>query len=189
MTEPLWRWSATDLAHAIRTHRISSREATESCLERVAEVNPRLNAIVDVLHDSALAAADAADRAVANGEVLGVLHGVPVTTKVNVDQRGCPTTNGIVALRDAIATDDSPVVANLRRAGAVIFGRTNTPAFSFRWFTDNDLHGRTLTPWSRDHTSSCTVSAAPSMHSSSSGTVSDGPTATCGYTAPDGGMS
>ena len=117
MTEPLWRWSATDLAHAIRTHRISSRQATESCLERVAEVNPRLNAIVEVLHDTALAAADAADRAVAKGEVLGVLHGVPVTTKVNVDQRGCATTNGIVALRDAIASDDSPVVANLRRAG------------------------------------------------------------------------
>ena len=174
MTEPLWRWSATDLAHAIRTHRISSREATESCLERVAEVNPRLNAIVEVLHDSALAAADAADRAVANGEVLSVLHGVPVTTKVNVDQRGCPTTNGIVALRDAIATDDSPVVANLRRAGAVIFGRTNTPAFSFRWFTDNDLHGRTLNPWSREHTPGGSSGGASSAVASGMGPIAHG---------------
>ncbi len=57
--------------------------------------------------------------------------------------RGRATTNGIVAYKDAIATDDSPVVSNLRRAGAVIIGRTNTPAFSVRWFTENDLHGRT----------------------------------------------
>lgn len=149
---PLWQWSATDLAHAIRTRSISSREATESCLARVAQVNPLLNAIVDVLADSALADADAADRAVAAGQALGVLHGVPLTTKVNVDQRGCATTNGVVAFKDQIATEDSPVVANLRRAGAVIFGRTNTPAFSFRWFTENDAHGRTLNPWSREHT-------------------------------------
>jgi amidase len=151
MDEP-WRWPATELAHAIRTRRISSREAVAACLARTQAVNPMLNALVQVLGDEALAAADEADRAVARGEALGVLHGVPVTTKVNVDQRGCATTNGVVAWRDAIADDDSPVVANLRRAGAVIFGRTNTPAFSFRWFTENDLHGRTLNPWSRDRT-------------------------------------
>ena len=174
MNEPLWRWSATDLAHAIRTRRISSREATASCLARVAEVNPRLNAIVELLHDSAFAAADAADLAVARGDALGVLHGVPVTTKVNVDQRGCATTNGLVALRDAIATDDSPVVANLRRAGAVIFGRTNTPAFSFRWFTDNDLHGRTLNPWSRDHTPGGSSGGASSAVASGMGPIAHG---------------
>ena len=76
------------------------------------------------------ASTDKARGAIARGEALGALHGVPVTVKVNVDCRGRATTNGIVALRDAIATEDSPVVANLRRAGAVIFGRTNTPAFS-----------------------------------------------------------
>jgi amidase len=80
---------------------------------------------------------------------LGPLHGVPVTVKVNVDQAGRATTNGVVAFKDNIATEDSPVVANLRRAGAVMIGRTNTPAFSVRWFTDNALHGRTLNPWSR----------------------------------------
>jgi amidase len=151
MTE-LWRWSATDLAHAIRTRRVSSREALEACLARMDAVNPRLNAVVDAMADAARADADAADAAIARGEPAGLLHGVPVTVKVNVDTRGRATTNGIVALRDLVATDDSPVVANLRRAGAVIFGRTNTPAFSFRWFTENDLHGRTLNPWSRAHT-------------------------------------
>jgi amidase len=150
--EELWRWPATELARAIRTRRVSSREAVQACLDRTRAVNPELNAIVDTMDDEALAAADAADRAIARGEAPGALHGVPVTVKVNVDCRGRATTNGIVAMRDAIATDDSPVVSNLRRAGAVIFGRTNTPAFSYRWFTENDLHGRTLNPWSRDRT-------------------------------------
>lgn len=150
--DELWRWSATDLARAIRTRRISSREALESCLARTRAVNPSLNAIVHLLEDEARAAADEADRAVARGEALGALHGVPLTVKVNVDQRGCATTNGLVSMADHRATDDSPVVANLRRAGAVIFGRTNTPAFSMRWFTENDLHGRTLNPWDRDRT-------------------------------------
>jgi amidase len=77
---------------------------------------------------------------------LGALHGVPITVKVNTDQAGCPTDNGVVAFRDAMAAEDSPVVANLKRAGAVIIGRTNTPAFSMRMFADNALHGRTLNP-------------------------------------------
>jgi amidase len=148
----LWRWPAEALARGIRTRRISSREAVAACLERVRAVNPVLNAVVDRLDDDALRAADEADRAVARGDALGPLHGVPVTVKVNVDMAGRATTNGVVAFEDHVAREDSPVVANMRRAGAVIFGRTNTPAFSFRWFTENDLHGRTLNPWSKAHT-------------------------------------
>src|SRR6266478_6275046 len=79
-------------------------------------------------------------------EILGPLHGVPVTIKVNTDQAGCPTDRGVVAYRDNIATADNPVVTNFKRAGAVIIGRTNTPAFSMRIFADNALHGRTLNP-------------------------------------------
>jgi amidase len=172
--DDLWRWHATDLADAIRTRRISSREATEACLARTHAVNPLLNAIVDLREDEALRAADAADRAVARGEALGPLHGVPVTTKVNVDQRGSATTNGIVAFKDAVATEDSPVVANLRRAGAVIFGRTNTPAFSFRWFTENDLHGRTLNPWSRGHTPGGSSGGASSAVAAGMGPLAHG---------------
>jgi amidase len=118
-----------------------------SMLARIAEVNPRLNALVRVLDAAAMQAADAADRAVAAGAPLGPLHGVPVTTKVNVDQAGCPTDNGIVALRDLVATEDSPPVAALCQAGAIVVGRSNVPAFSLRWVSDNDLHGRTLNPW------------------------------------------
>ena len=83
---------------------------------------------------------------VAAGEAAGVLAGVPVTIKVNIDQQGCLNTNGIRIQRDHIAEQDSPVVTNLRKAGAIIIGRTNTPAFSMRWFTRNSLHGHTLNP-------------------------------------------
>ena len=149
----LWRFDAVELAAAIRTRRISSREAVGSHLDRLASVNPYINAVVDPLAAEALAEADAADAAVRRGDPCGPLHGVPVTVKINVDFAGRATTNGVVAFKDAIAPADSPAIANWRRAGAIVIGRTNTPCFSFRWFTENDLHGRTLNPWSREHTS------------------------------------
>lgn len=152
MNEPLWRWSAAALADGIRRRQVSSREAVSACLERIEAVNPALGALVSVQSADALRRADEADRAVAQGAPLGVLHGVPVTTKVNVDQAGLPTTNGVEAFAANVAAEDSPVVANLRAAGGVIVGRSNTPAFSMRWYTDNDLHGRTLNPWAADRT-------------------------------------
>lgn len=145
-TEP-WRLGAVELAARIRNRQLSAREATASVLARIAAVNPRINALPEVMADEALAAADAADRALAAGLAPGALHGVPVTIKVNVDVAGHATTDGIVAASDHIAQSDSPLVAHLRGAGAVIVGRSNTPAFSLRWFTDNDLHGRTLNPF------------------------------------------
>lgn len=143
---PLWQWDAVDLARAVRLRQISSREAVQACLDRLEAVNPRINAVVEYRPEEALAAADAADRAVAAGEELGPLHGVPVTIKVNVDQVGYATSNGVAAFRNVMAPSDSPVVANWKKAGAVIIGRTNTPAFSIRWFTDNELYGQTLNP-------------------------------------------
>ena len=121
-----WRWDATDLARAIRLRAISAREATRAVLDRCAAVNPAINAVVLVLEAEALAAADAADAALARGEAAGPLHGVPVTTKINVDQKGLPTSNGCVPWQELIAPENSAVVANLRRAGAIIVGRTNT---------------------------------------------------------------
>ena len=172
--DTLWRWPAHRLAAAIRSGAISAQEAVASSLARVAEVNPRLNAVVDVMADEALAAARAADAARRRGDVLGLLHGVPVTVKVNVDVAGRATTNGVVAYRDNIASDDSPVVANLRRAGAVIIGRTNTPAFSVRWFTDNALHGRTLNPWSAAHTPGGSSGGASSAVAAGLGAIAHG---------------
>ena len=143
----LWRLDATTLAARIRSGSTTARAATTSVLDRIAAVNPHLNALPDVLTARALADADALDAALAAGQPPGLLHGVPVTVKVNVDMAGHATTDGLVAARDHVAHDDSPLVASLRAAGAVIVGRSNTPAFSLRWFTDNALHGRTLNPF------------------------------------------
>jgi amidase len=145
--EELWRLSATDMAARVARRDLSSRELVESCLLRLDAVNPAINAIVEVCADQARSAARAADDAIARREPVGPLHGVPVTVKVNVDMAGYPTTNGVAAFANLIAPEDSPVVANLRKAGAIIIGRSNAPAFSYRWFTDNDLYGRTLNPW------------------------------------------
>ena len=145
MPEP-WRLSATDLAACIRRREISAREAMLAALARLDAVNPRINAVVDHRPEQALAEADAIDAAFARGEDPGPLAGVPFTVKANTDQAGFATTNGLQGQRDRIALADNPVVANLRRAGAVALGRTNTPAFSYRWFTSNLLHGATRNP-------------------------------------------
>lgn len=174
MSEALWSWPAHQLAAAIRSGAVSAHEAVVASLERVQAVNPALNAIVDVLADDALAAAQAADAARRRGDALGPLHGVPVTVKVNVDMTGRATTNGVVAFKDNLASEDSPVVANLRQAGAVIIGRTNTPAFSVRWFTENDLHGRTLNPWSRAHTPGGSSGGASSAVAAGMGAIGHG---------------
>ena len=142
-----WALDAVRVAARVRSGEMSAREVAESVLARIDAVNPAVNAVVRVLREEALAAADAVDDARRRGEPLGPLAGVPVTTKINTDHRGLPTDNGVVAFRDLIAPDDNAVVAHLRRAGAVFVGRTNSPALAFRAFTDNRLHGLTLNPW------------------------------------------
>ena len=144
---PLWQLSATDQAAGIRDEKFSVTALVESVLQRVALRNPELNAIVDPLAEQALIAAAKADAAVASGEQLGCLHGVPVTVKVNVDTKGRPTTNGMEVFKDVIAPDNSPIVQNLLNAGAIIIGRTNTPEMSMRLTTDNPLYGLTRNPW------------------------------------------
>jgi len=142
----LWQLDATDLARLIRTGQASAVEAVSSVLGRLHKVNPAINAVVRVFESEARAAAETADAARARGHALGPLHGVPVTIKINVDLAGTATDNGVVALKDFVTQEDSPVVANLKHAGAIIIGRTNAPAFSMRIFSDNALHGRTLNP-------------------------------------------
>jgi len=146
----LWRMTATEIANAIRTKQLSALEVTQAHLRRLEAVNPAINAVVQEFPEEALAAARRVDARIAQGEDPGVLCGVPVTIKVNVDQQGHATTNGLKLQKDLIAKNDNPVVSNMRKAGGVIVGRTNTPAFSLRWFTNNDLHGQTLNP--RDKT-------------------------------------
>ncbi|MGE0724591.1 MAG: amidase, partial [Alphaproteobacteria bacterium] len=142
----LWRMSASEIADLVRSRQVSAKEATASALARLAAVNPAINAVVEEMPEEALREAQRVDDAIARGDDPGPLAGVPITIKVNVDQAGHATTNGLKIQRDLRADTDSPVVANLRKAGAVIIGRTNTPAFSLRWFTRNGLHGHTRNP-------------------------------------------
>ena len=146
MSDEIWCWDATRVAAAVRSKEVSCREVTESVLARIDALNPVLNAITVAMADDALAAARMADVAVMAGET-GSLHGVPITIKENIDVAGQATPNGIPAFANLIAPDDSPLVANVRRAGAIIIGRTNTPELSMRATTYNPLRGRTLNPW------------------------------------------
>ena len=145
MTE-LWRLGAADIAAKVSSGELSAREVIEQTQQRLEAVNPGINAVVQQMPEEALAAADAVDARVAAGDNAGLLAGVPVTIKVNIDQAGHPNTNGLRIQQNHVSDLDNPVVTNLRNAGAIIVGRTNTPAFSMRWFTRNSLHGHTLNP-------------------------------------------
>jgi len=147
MSEELWRCSAGKLAKAIRGKTVSSREVVEAHLDRIATVNPAVNAITVVFADQALVAADAADRTITSADEVGPLHGIPITVKENFDVAGSATTHGVVSRKAAIADCDAPVIRHLKDAGAIILGRTNMPDFGMRWHTDNDLHGATINPW------------------------------------------
>ena len=145
MTE-LWQLSATGLAHLIRTRKVSAREAAEVALQRLDAVNPKINAIVEHRPELVRQQADNVDLKLARGEDPGALAGVPVTVKINIDQAGFATTNGTRLQRDLVAQVNSPVVDNLLRAGAVLLGRSNAPAFALRWFTSNLIDGSTRNP-------------------------------------------
>lgn len=169
-----WQRDAAELAAEIRAGALSSREAVLSCLARMDAVDGMLNAVVRRFDAEALADADAADAARKAGKPLGPLHGVPVTIKINIDQRGHPTDGGVKANANLIAEIDNPVVANLRDAGAVIIGRTNAPCYSMRWHTDSDLHGPTLNPWNPAITPGGSSGGAASAVASGMGPIAHG---------------
>ncbi|MFK7754551.1 MAG: amidase family protein [Sedimentitalea sp.] len=147
--QDLWRLGVADIVARTSAGDVSAETVTGAAIARMQAVNPALNAVVQDLSDQAMERARALDQLRANGTAPGPLHGVPVTIKVNVDQAGWATTNGVPALKDMIADDDAPLVKTLQDAGAIVIGRTNTPEFSFRADTDNPLHGRTHNPWGR----------------------------------------
>ncbi|QDM16173.1 amidase [Tardiphaga sp. vice352] len=142
----LWRLSATDLAALIRDRKVSAKQAALAGLARLDAVNPAINAVVEHRPEDVLAQAEAIDAAIARGDAVGPLAGVPVTVKVNIDYAGYATTNGVGIQSNVLPVSNSPVIDNLRKAGAVILGRTNCPAFSYRWFTSNLLYGDTKNP-------------------------------------------
>ena len=152
MSEPIWQRGAGDLAAAIASKEVTAREVVDAFLDRIERVNPSVNAVTVVLADEARRAADAADEALAAGEPVGPLHGVPFSVKENIDLTGSATTQGVVAMKDAVPPLDAPQPARLKAAGAIPIARTNMPDFGLRWHTDNGLHGATRNPWDGSRT-------------------------------------
>jgi amidase len=143
---------AVELAGLIASGAVRSIDVVEAHLTRIAAVNPTVNAITGTLADTAREAAERVDRAVAAGDRLGPLGGVPFTVKGNIDVRGSATTWGVGVMAEQIAALDAPLVARMREAGAIPLARTNLPDFAFRWDTDSGLAGRTLNPWDPERT-------------------------------------
>jgi amidase len=140
--------SATDAARALRRKELSSRELTEMLITRIEAANPALNAVVELRREAALREAVAADEAIARGDHAGTLHGVPMTIKDSFNVAGLRTTWGDPAFKDFVADSDATVARRLRRAGAIIVGKTNV-AFMLGDFgqTANGLYGVTNNPW------------------------------------------
>jgi amidase len=151
-TGELWRMSGLELAAAVRSRQVSSREVIESHLRRIDQINPTVNAVTVVVAEQALHAARTADEAVAGRRDLGPLHGVPFTVKENIDLEGTATTQGLNALAGAYPTRDAPVVERMRAAGAIPIGHTNCPTIAVRWHTDSERYGATINPWDRSRT-------------------------------------
>lgn len=139
--------SATTLVQAIRTKKVSSEEVVKAYLQRIETVNPHLNAVVQVLADTSITQARAADAALARGENLGPLHGVPVTIKDSLETQGVVCTGGTKGRAHYVSTQDATVVARLRAAGAIILGKTNLPELSVGMESDNLVYGRTNNPY------------------------------------------
>jgi aspartyl-tRNA(Asn)/glutamyl-tRNA(Gln) amidotransferase subunit A len=149
-TEPALM-SLTSVAKAIAQKRLSSREATQSCLERIAEWQPRLNAFMAIEADAALAAADAADAALAKGEVSGALHGVPLAHKDMYYDAGKVVTCGSKIRRDFVATTTSTALQRLKDAGTVRLGSLQMVEFAYGPTGHNAHYGPVHNPWGLDH--------------------------------------
>ncbi len=147
MSNQIWRMTAAQLADGIRAGELTAVEVVEAHLARISTTNPTVNAVVSTLGEEAVTSARAVDQSRSRGEKLGPLAGVPFTVKNNIDVAGTATTHGVPALANAIAPGDAPVVARLRRAGAIPIGRTNLPDLSLRFDTWSSLHGATVNPW------------------------------------------
>ncbi len=139
--------SATSIAQSIRDKEISAVEVVQAHLDRIAQVNDKLNAVVHLCADRALQEAADADAALARGDATGPLHGVPMTLKDSLDTEGVVTTGGTTGRRDFVPDADATVTARLRAAGAILMGKTNTPELTMAGETDNSVYGRTNNPF------------------------------------------
>ncbi len=149
----IWWMSVRELGEAIRRGEISPVEILESILARIAQCNPRINAIVTLDEDKAREMARDAERKVKRGEEIGPLHGIPVTVKDLIFTQGMRTTFGSSLFQDYVPDKDAVTVTRLKEAGAIILGKTNTPEFGLIAVTDNLIFGHTRNPWDTTRTS------------------------------------
>jgi len=139
--------TVAELTEALGSKKVSPGELVRAHLDRIRQLQPKLNAITHLDPESALAEARAAEQKIQRHEPLGPLHGIPLTVKSCIDVRGWPTPAGSLVRRSEVATKDAALVCRLRSAGAILLGNTNTPEFLMNYETDNLLQGKTSNPW------------------------------------------
>jgi amidase len=144
--------TATQALAALQARDLSSLELLEAQLARVEKFNPDVNAVVAMDIERARAGAIRADEALARGEGLGPLHGLPITIKDLYATEGLVTTSGYVPFKNLVPKADSAGVAALKKAGAIVYGKTNAPEFGADYQTYNDIYGLSRNPWNLDHT-------------------------------------
>lgn len=162
MSEIMWK-SALELRDMIRSKEISPVEVVTASLERLREVEPKINAFLDVTEDQAMDAAKVAEAAVAAGDELGPLHGLPVSIKDLIAVQGARLTFGSRAMADNVSAVDAPSVARIRAAGGAIVGKSTTSEFGCKAVGDSPLTGITRNPWNLEKTpggSSCGAAAS-----------------------------
>jgi amidase len=139
--------SASELAEKIKSHQVTSLEVVNAYLDHIKKYNHTLNAIVTLDKDAAIRRAQEADAALARGELWGPLHGVPITIKDNIATLGLKTTNSYPPTANYVPDFDATVVARLRKAGAIILGKTNLPLLAMDTQTNSPIFGVTNNPW------------------------------------------
>ena len=147
ITEEVAFWSTTCQVEAIRKGEISSRELLELLIARIEKINPDLNAIITLDLEGARRLADEADAKLKDGELMGPLHGIPVTIKDALETKGLRSTGGASELHNNIPSKDAAVVAAVKEAGAIVFGKTNLPRWSGDFQAFNEMFGTTVNPW------------------------------------------
>lgn len=170
--EEIIKLSARGTAKAIAMGDVKVEEVTRAHLDRVAQCEPGLRAVVEPMEEAAMAQARRMDAN--RPKELPPLWGLPVTIKINVDFKDMPNSNGIPALNEKRCESDAPVVRNIRDGGAVVIGRSSTPEFSLRFFTSNPIYGRTLNPWDKTLTSGGSSGGASSAVASGMGVLGHG---------------
>lgn len=168
---------AVAMARQVRDRRISPVELADAHLAKIEKLNPKLNAFVHVDVGRVRREAQAAEAAVTSGKTLGPLHGVPISIKSSIEVAGLRCESGTRLRAGFVPTQDAPLVARLRNAGAIVLGVTNTPELLMAWETDNLLYGRTNSPWDLERTaggSSGGEAAAIASGMSAGGVGSDG---------------